>query len=210
MVARCRLLAAHSARSCLSVRTQPPMATGAPSQTSIVPYHTIPYHTIPYHIIHTPATLNLYHTIPYHTITPTEFYHTIPIPYTIPYHTHQPHHTIPALADGKASLAGAPLRSVQFSSEFSFLHHYIQSSVQFRHCRRAPLRQRPAATNTATTTSSSTATTQSSTTSTAQHAARHIPWVCYRRYHTIVTIPASSPAVRVPRAVTHGSHTLPD
>ena len=40
MVARCRLLAAHGARSCLSVRTQPLMATGAPSQTSTIPYHT--------------------------------------------------------------------------------------------------------------------------------------------------------------------------
>ena len=40
MVARCRLLAAHGARSCLSVRTQPLTATGAPSQTSTIPYHT--------------------------------------------------------------------------------------------------------------------------------------------------------------------------
>ena len=39
------LLAAHDAMPCLSVRTKPPMATGAPSQT--IPYHTIPYHTIP-------------------------------------------------------------------------------------------------------------------------------------------------------------------
>ena len=31
MVARCRLLAAHGAKSCLSVRTQPRTATGAPS-----------------------------------------------------------------------------------------------------------------------------------------------------------------------------------
>ena len=31
-------------RSCLSVRTQPLTATGAPSQTSTIPYHTIPYH----------------------------------------------------------------------------------------------------------------------------------------------------------------------
>ena len=43
MVARCRLLAAHGARSCLSVRTQPRTATGAPSQTSTIPYHTIRY-----------------------------------------------------------------------------------------------------------------------------------------------------------------------
>ena len=42
MVTRCRLLAAHGARSCLSVRTQPLTATGAPSQTSTIPYHTIP------------------------------------------------------------------------------------------------------------------------------------------------------------------------
>ena len=35
-----------------SVRTQPLTATGAPSQTSTIPYHTIPYHTIPpYHAI---------------------------------------------------------------------------------------------------------------------------------------------------------------
>ena len=38
------------------VRTQPLTATGAPSQTSTIPYHTIPYHhTIPHH-----------HTIPCH------------------------------------------------------------------------------------------------------------------------------------------------
>ena len=41
MVARCRLFAAPGARSCLSVRTQPPTATGAPSQTSTIPHHTI-------------------------------------------------------------------------------------------------------------------------------------------------------------------------
>ena len=35
-----------SARSCLLVRTQPLTATGAPSQTSTIPYHAI-YHTIP-------------------------------------------------------------------------------------------------------------------------------------------------------------------
>ena len=33
MVSRCRLLAAHGARSCLSVRTQPLTATNAPSKT---------------------------------------------------------------------------------------------------------------------------------------------------------------------------------
>ena len=33
------------AKSCLSVRTQPLTATGAPSQTSTIPYYTIPYHT---------------------------------------------------------------------------------------------------------------------------------------------------------------------
>ena len=32
---------AHDARLCLSARTQPPMATGAPSQTSATSYHTI-------------------------------------------------------------------------------------------------------------------------------------------------------------------------
>ena len=37
-----RLLAAHGARSCLSVRTQPPTATGAPSQTTSIPYHSKP------------------------------------------------------------------------------------------------------------------------------------------------------------------------
>ena len=58
-----RLLAAHDARSYLRVRTKPPMVTGAPSQTSTIPYHTMPYHTKknPYHTIQ-------YHTIPYHTI----------------------------------------------------------------------------------------------------------------------------------------------
>ena len=40
-VPRCRLLAAHGLTSCLSVRTQPLTATGAPSQTSTIPYHTI-------------------------------------------------------------------------------------------------------------------------------------------------------------------------
>ena len=39
MVARCRLLlAAHGLRSCLSVRTQPLAATGAPLQTSTIPW----------------------------------------------------------------------------------------------------------------------------------------------------------------------------
>ena len=41
MVTRSRLLAAHGLTSCLSVRTQPLTATGAPSQTSTIPYHTI-------------------------------------------------------------------------------------------------------------------------------------------------------------------------
>ena len=45
MVARCRLLAAHGAKSCQSVRAQPLTATGAPSQTFTDLYHTIPYHT---------------------------------------------------------------------------------------------------------------------------------------------------------------------
>ena len=43
-------LAAHGARSCLSVRTQPLTATGAPSQTSTIPYHwcaTVDATTIP-------------------------------------------------------------------------------------------------------------------------------------------------------------------
>ena len=40
--ARCRLSrAAHGARLCLSVRTQPLTATGAPSQTSAVPCHAM-------------------------------------------------------------------------------------------------------------------------------------------------------------------------
>ena len=54
MVPRCRLLAAHGLTSCLSARTQPLTATGAPSQTSTIPWvcyrrrnqwlrHTIPY-----------------------------------------------------------------------------------------------------------------------------------------------------------------------
>ena len=38
MVSRCRLLAAHGLTSCLSVRTQPLTATGAPSQTSTIPW----------------------------------------------------------------------------------------------------------------------------------------------------------------------------
>ena len=42
MVSRSRLLAAHGLLSCLSVRTQPLTATGAPSQTSTIPYHAIP------------------------------------------------------------------------------------------------------------------------------------------------------------------------
>ena len=42
MVSRCRLFAAHGARSCLSVRSKPLTATGTPSQTSTVPYHTTP------------------------------------------------------------------------------------------------------------------------------------------------------------------------
>ena len=41
MVTRSRLLAAHGLTSCLSVRTQPLTATGAPSQTSTIPYHTM-------------------------------------------------------------------------------------------------------------------------------------------------------------------------
>ena len=41
MVSRCRLLAAHGLRSCLSVRTQPLTATGVPSQTSAMPCHAM-------------------------------------------------------------------------------------------------------------------------------------------------------------------------
>ena len=46
MVTRCRLLAAHGLLSCLSVRTQPLTATGAPSHRPL-PYlcHTLPYVT---------------------------------------------------------------------------------------------------------------------------------------------------------------------
>ena len=40
-VSRCRLLAAHGLTSCLSVRTQPLTATGAPSQTSTIPYQVM-------------------------------------------------------------------------------------------------------------------------------------------------------------------------
>ena len=40
VVPRCRLLAAHGLMSCLSARTQPLTATGAPSQTSTIPCHT--------------------------------------------------------------------------------------------------------------------------------------------------------------------------
>ena len=36
-------IAAHGAKSCLSVRTQPLTATGAPSQTSTIPCHTIQF-----------------------------------------------------------------------------------------------------------------------------------------------------------------------
>ena len=61
MVTRCRLLAAHGDKSCLSVRTEPLTATGAPfhrpllyhtmgvlpsTQPVATPYHTI-HHTIP-------------------------------------------------------------------------------------------------------------------------------------------------------------------
>ena len=71
--------AAACARSCLSARTQPLTATGAPSQTSTIPYHTIPYHTIPYHGCATVDASSgyAYHTIPYHTIP----YHTMGKPY---------------------------------------------------------------------------------------------------------------------------------
>ena len=57
MVSRCRLLAAHGLTSCLSVRTQPLTATGAPSQTSTIPYHTIPPRsTIPWFALFTFST----------------------------------------------------------------------------------------------------------------------------------------------------------
>ena len=45
-VARSRLLAAHGARSYLSVRTQPPMAT---YYTKAIPYHTGAHRPLPYH-----------------------------------------------------------------------------------------------------------------------------------------------------------------
>ena len=70
MVSRCRLLAAHGLTSCLSVGTQPLTATGAPSQTSTIPYHTItatgaPSQTSTYHTIPVQGTFGTYHT--YHT-----------------------------------------------------------------------------------------------------------------------------------------------
>ena len=42
-------ISAHGAtsRPYLSARTQPPMTTGAPSQTSTIPYHAIPHLSIP-------------------------------------------------------------------------------------------------------------------------------------------------------------------
>ena len=46
MVTRSRLLAAHGLASCLSVRTQPLTATGAPSQTSTMPCHAMPCHAM--------------------------------------------------------------------------------------------------------------------------------------------------------------------
>ena len=52
-------------KMCLSMETHQPMADGAPSQTSTIPYHTIPYHTIPYQT--TPHHTTAYHTIPDHT-----------------------------------------------------------------------------------------------------------------------------------------------
>ena len=55
MVSRCRLLAAHGLRSCLSVRTQPLTATGAPSQTSTMPYHTMPCTVVPIVTTHRPC-----------------------------------------------------------------------------------------------------------------------------------------------------------
>ena len=47
MVARCRLLAAHGPRSCLSVRTQPLTAPLVRLHRPL-PYHAMPYHTIPW------------------------------------------------------------------------------------------------------------------------------------------------------------------
>ena len=57
MVPRCRLLAVHGPTPCLSVRTQPLTATGAPSQTSTTPCHAmlvrlhrpLPCHAMPCH-----------------------------------------------------------------------------------------------------------------------------------------------------------------
>ena len=111
MVPRCRLLAAHGLTSCLSARTQPLTATGAPSQTSTIPYHTMgvlpstqPVATLGYHI----------HTLPYHTINVTLRPPGIR-------HRHLPYHTIPYRhpplgSTGKAGLsctAGPPAESRQ-------------------------------------------------------------------------------------------------
>ena len=56
VVARSRLLAAHGARSCLSVRipchAQPLTATGAPSQTCTMPCHAMPRRTTSFRISH--------------------------------------------------------------------------------------------------------------------------------------------------------------
>ena len=74
----------HGLRSCLSARTQPLTATGAPSQTSTIPYHTIPCHTpcircSPVYLVKLSLSeagperfggqlsfTDIYHTIPYH------------------------------------------------------------------------------------------------------------------------------------------------
>ena len=72
MVPRCRLLAAHGARSCLSARTQPPTATGAPSQTSTMPCHTMPYRLGEDAAAHGHwyTFTDLYRTMPYHRVHP--------------------------------------------------------------------------------------------------------------------------------------------
>ena len=85
MVSRSRLLAAHGLLSCLSVRTQPLTATGAPSQTS-----TIPYHTIPYRRLNSVALLDPLRSVQFSTIQTS----------TIPYHT-IPYHTIPYRQPGR-------------------------------------------------------------------------------------------------------------
>ena len=58
MVTRSRLLAAHGLTSCLSVRTQPLTATGAPSQTSTMPHHATTFSSVHFTSLRT----DLHHT----------------------------------------------------------------------------------------------------------------------------------------------------